>query len=173
MTKRILGYALIFMILLALYQYVSMNSMYDKMNAKNEKLTTERDALKSQMQTKKDSIELLLDQNFDLNYFSLTNNGEALQYFDEYQFEGDLSQYIVDAIYDKNSATKDNPLVPFTGMEGVFVVDKVKVINHKWILCSFSDSGYWGEMILSYQIDKDKNLSFEVIAETLYDKYTK
>lgn len=173
MTKRILSYALVFMILLALYQYVSMNKMYEKLNAKNEKLTTERDALKSQMNAKKDSIELLLDQNFDLNYFSLTNNGEALQYFEEYQFEGNLSQYIIDAIYDKNSATQDNPLVPFTGMDGVFVVDKVKVINHKWVLCSFSDSGYWGEMILKYEIDKDKKLTFEVIAETLYNKYTK
>ena len=105
------------MILLALYQYVSMNSMYDKMNAKNEKLTTERDALKSQMQTKKDSIELLLDQNFDLNYFSLTNNGEALQYFEDYQFEGDLSQYIVDAIYDKNSATKEDTNDPLCIIE--------------------------------------------------------
>ncbi|WP_046755744.1 hypothetical protein [Kordia jejudonensis] len=173
MRKRILGYALIFMILLALYQYVNTNRMYEKLNTKIEKLTTQRDEISSQMKVKNDSIELLLDQNFDLSYFSLANNGEALEYFDEYQFEGDLSQHITDVIYDKNSATKDNPLVPFAGMEGVFVVDKVKVINHKWVLCSFSDSGYWGEMMLRYELDKDKNVTFETIAEVLYNKYTK
>lgn len=172
MTKRIIGYALIFVILLALFQYVNTNKMYEEMNSKIEKLRTERDGLKEGMTAKTDSLELLLDQNSDLSYFSLTNNGEALEYFEEFQFQGDLSQYIIDAIYDKNSATKDNPLVPFAGMDGVFVVDKVKVINHKWVLCSFSDSGYWGEMILRYEIDKDKKITFETISELLYNKYT-
>jgi len=172
MTKRILGYALIFVILLALYQYVNTNKMYEEMNSKIENLRTERNVLKEGMTIKTDSVELLLDQNLDLNYFSLTNNGEALEYFEKYQFQGDLSQYIVDAIYDKNSASKDNPLVPFEGMDGVFVIDKVKVINHKWVLCSFSDSGYWGEVMLHYEIDKDKNLTFETVAEVLYNKYT-
>jgi hypothetical protein len=173
MTKKILGYALIFVLLFALYQFVNTNRMYDKMNGKIEKARAERDALKIDRDSKKDSIELLIDENLDLSYFSLKNNGEALEYFEEFQFEGDLSQYITDAIYDLNSASKDNPLVPFDGMDGNFAIDKVKVINHKWILCSFSDGGYWGEVILSYEIDKDKTLSFETVTETLYSKYTK
>lgn len=173
MRKRILGYALLFAILFVIYQYVNTNRMYDKMNSQIEKITAERDGLEAEMKAKKDSIELLSDQVFDLSYFSLANNGEALEYFAQYEFQGSLSQYITDAIYDKNSATKDNPLVPFSGMDGVFVIDKVKVINHKWILCSFSDSGYWGEVILRYEIDKDKKLTFETVAEVLYGKYTK
>jgi hypothetical protein len=147
--------------------------MYEEMNGKIEKARTERDELKVERDIKKDSIDLLINENLDLSYFSLKNNGEALEYFEEYQFEGDLTQHITDVIYDQNSATKDNPLVPFDGMDGNFALDKVKVINHKWVLCSFSDGGYWGEVILSYQIDKDKNLSFETVAEVLYSKYTK
>lgn len=173
MRKRILGYALLFAILFVIYQYVNTNRMYEKMNSQIEKVTAERDGISAQMQVKNDSIESLLDENYDLSYFSLANNGEALEYFEEYQFQGDLVQYITDAIYDKNSATKDNPLVPFSGMDGIFVIDKVKVINHKWVLCSFSDSGYWGEVMLRYEIDKDKKLTFETVAEVLYNKYTK
>ncbi|WP_430408932.1 hydrolase [Kordia sp.] len=173
MTKRILGYALIFVILLALYQYVNTNRMYEKMNEKIEKLRTERDDMSAQIEVKRDSIDVLINENIDLSYFTLRHNAEALEYFEKYQFTDDLAQYIEDVIYDKNSTKNDNPLVPFSGMDGVFVVDKVKVINHKWALCSFTDGGYWGEMILSYEIDKDKNLTFETVAELLYNKYTK
>ena len=50
-------------------------------------------------------------------------------------------------------------------------VDKVKVINHKWVLCSFTDGEFWGEMILRYEFDKDKKLTFETLSEVLYARY--
>ncbi len=173
MTKKILLYALIFMALLAIYQYVSMNRMYEQQSAKIEELRSKVETLKNDVTAYKDTTNRLMNENLDLNYFSLQHNGEALEYFEKYQFEGDLSQYITDVIYDQNSANRDNPLVPFDGMDGNFVIDKVKVINHKWVLFSFSDGGYWGEAILSYEIDKDKTVSFEPIVETLYAKYKK
>lgn len=172
MTKKILIYALIFMALLAIYQYVSMNKMYEQQSEKIESLRTKTNSLENDVQAFKDSTSTLMDENLDLSYFSLKSNGEALAYFDEYNFDMNISQTIIDAIYDKNSASANNPLVPFDGTGGKFMaVDKVKVINHKWVLCSFTDGDYWGEMILSYQIDKDKNVTFETIAETLYAKY--
>ncbi|MBC8757426.1 hydrolase [Kordia sp. YSTF-M3] len=173
MTKKILLYALIFMALLAIYQYVSMNKMYEKQSGKIEELRTKVESLKNDVTAYKDTTNTLMNENLDLSYFSLKNNGEALAYFDEYNFEdvNNLSQYITDIIYDQNSASKDNPLVPFDGMDGNFAIDKVKVINHKWVLCSFSDGTYWGEVLLSYEIDKDKTLSFETLSEVLYAKY--
>lgn len=173
MTKKILLYALIFMALLAIYQYVSMNKMYAQQSAKIDDLRSKTETFKKDIDAYKDSTSTLMNENLDLSYFSLKHNGEALEYFEKYQFEGDLTQYITDAIYEQNSSSKDNPLVPFDGMDGNFAIDKVKVINHKWVLCSFSDGTYWGEVILSYEIDKDKTLSFETIAETLYPKYEK
>ena len=159
------------MALLAMYQYVSMNKMYEQQSAKIENLRSQIGTLENDINVFKDSTNSLINENLDLSYFSLKNNGEALAYFDEYNFEGDLSQYITDIIYDQNSASKDNPLVPFDGMDGNFAIDKVKVINHKWVLCSFSDGTYWGEVLLSYQIDKNKTLSFETLGEVLYAKY--
>ncbi|WP_420573907.1 hydrolase [Kordia sp.] len=173
MKKRVLLYTVIFLVLLAIYQYVSMNKMYEQQNTKIEKLREKTEGLKNDVVAYKDSMEILIDQNLDLSYFSLKNNGEALAYFDEYNFDTEnLSQEIIDAIYDQNSASANNPLVPFDGTDGKFMtVDKVKVINHKWVLCSFSDGSYWGEMLLAYEIDKDKNLKFELLREVLYAQY--
>lgn len=173
MKKRILLYALIFMALLAIYQYVSMNAMYKQQNAKIESLREKTQTLENDVKAYQDTTNTLLNENLDLNYFALQSNGEALAYFDEYNFDTEnLSQYIIDAIYDKNSATANNPLVPFDGNGGNFMsVDKVKVINHKWVLCSFTDGESWGEMLLSYQLDKDKNITFELVTEVLYAKY--
>lgn len=174
MTKKILIYAILFLTLLGLYQYVSLSSSLERKTAIIEKLRNRVETLKSDVTAYKDSTNILINENLDLSYFSLKHNGEALAYFDEYDFEdvNNLSQVIVDAIYDKNSASANNPLVPFDGNDGKFMsVDKVKVINHKWVLCSFTDGDFWGEMILHYEIDKDKNLTFETIVETLYAKY--
>ncbi|WP_046744726.1 hypothetical protein [Kordia zhangzhouensis] len=173
MTKRILLYSLIFLVLLAIYQYVSMNKMYEKQNAKIEELREQTTTLQQSIEAYKDTTNVLINENLDLSYFALKHNGEALAYFDEYNFEnGDPTQLIVDAIYDKNSATANNPLVPFDGTSGNFMsVDKVKVINHKWVLCSFTDGDYWGEMILRYEFDNTKNLRFELVTEVLYAKY--
>jgi hypothetical protein len=173
MKKRILLYAVIFLALLAVYQYVSMNKMYEKQNTKIEDLREKTSKLQNDVKAYQDTTQVLLDENLDLLYFSLQGNGEALEYYEEFNFTSEeLVQLITDAIYDQNSASKNNPLVPFDGMEGRFMaVDKVKVINHKWILCSFTDGGYWGEMILRYELDKDRKLSFELITEVLYPKY--
>ncbi|EDP96059.1 hydrolase [Kordia algicida OT-1] len=173
MRKRILLFTIIFLALLAIYQYVSMNKMYKQQNEKIEKLREKTESLKNDVTAYKDTMEILINENLDLSYFSLKNNGEALAYFDEYNFETDkLSQEITDAIYDLNSASANNPLVPFDGTGGKFMaVDKVKVINHKWVLCSFSDGTYWGEMLLEYEIDKDKKLKFELVREVLYQRY--
>jgi len=174
MTKKILIYAILFLALLGLYQYVSLSTSLNKKNEIIEKLRAKVETSKQTITAYKDSTNTLIDENLDLSYFSLKHNGEALAYFDDYNFEdvNNLSQVIVDVIYDKNSASANNPLVPFDGTGGKFMsIDKVKVINHKWVLCSFTDGDYWGEMILSYEVDKDKNVTFETIVETLYAKY--
>ncbi|MFK7749653.1 MAG: hypothetical protein AB8B65_14750 [Kordia sp.] len=173
MKNKILLYAVIFLALLAIYQYVSMNKMYEQQNGKIVDFREKIDTLQSDVKKYKDSMDVLYNQNVDLRYFSLDSNGEALEYFDNYNVNSEnLSQIITDLIYDKNSASANNPLVPFDGTGGKFMsVDKVKVINHKWIICSFTDGDYWGEMLLRYELDQKKNITFELITEVIYPKY--
>lgn len=173
MKKRILLYAVIFLVLLAIYQYVSMNKMYEQQNTKIEDFRGKVETLQKDIKAYKDSTDILYNENLDLRYFSLDSNGEALEYFDDYNVNAEnLSRIITDVIYSKNSASANNPLVPFDGTGGKFMaVDKVKVINHKWIICSFTDGDYWGEMLLSYELDQKKNITFELVTEVLYPKY--
>ncbi|MEM6685958.1 MAG: hypothetical protein AAF617_09270 [Bacteroidota bacterium] len=174
MKKRILLYTIIFLVLLVMYLYVSSNKQYEQQSTKIQDLREKIDTLKKENKVYKDSTETLYNTNIGLSYFSLDSNGEALAYFEDLDLDmTNLSQIISDAIYDQNSASANNPLVPFDGTGGKFmVVDKVKVINHKWVICSFTDGDFWGEMILRYEInDKTKELTFELVSEVLYPKY--
>ncbi|WP_298511541.1 hypothetical protein [uncultured Kordia sp.] len=176
MKKRILLYAVIFLILLAVYQYVSMNKMYAQQNTKIEDLRGKVETYEKDITAYKDTTNMLYNENLDLRYFSLENNGEAKEYFEGTGVDTEsLVQIITDAIYDQNSASANNPLVPFDGTGGRFMsVDKVKVINHKWVLCSFTDGDFWGEMVLRYEVNgTTKELTFELITEVLYPKYNK
>lgn len=174
MKKRILLYSIIFLALLVIYLYVSSNKQYEQQSTKIEDLRGKIETLKKDVTAYKDSMNVLINENLDLSYFSLDHNGEALEYFEGTDIDTqNLSQNITDAIYDQNSASANNPLVPFDGMNGGFMsVDKVKVINHKWVLCSFTDGSYWGEVLLRYEINAEtKKLTFELVTEVLYPKY--
>ncbi len=174
MKKRILLYTIIFLALLVVYLYVSSNKQYELQTTKIEDLRGKIETLKTEVTAYKDSVDVLFNENSDLRYFSLKHNGEALEYFEGTDIDTEnLSQIITDAIYDQNSASANNPLVPFDGTGGRFMsVDKVKVINHKWVICSFTDGDFWGEMLLSYQVNgKTKELTFELVTEVLYPKY--
>ena len=63
---------------------------------------------------------------------------------------------------------------PYTGQKKLgsnnFVINKIKVINHRWIIADFSDGENYGEVLLKYFINEDETVSFEVIQSLLYQK---
>jgi hypothetical protein len=72
---------------------------------------------------------------------------------------------------DFNSNPKGNP---YTGQEQIsankFIINKVKVINHRWIIADYNDGVYWGEVLLKYFVNEDDTISYEVIQSLLYQK---
>ena len=65
--------------------------------------------------------------------------------------------------------TEDHPLVPYASMtENKMMIDQIRMLNHKWIIASFTDGTYWGEMLLKYEVIDRKELKFKVLASTLY-----
>jgi hypothetical protein len=58
--------------------------------------------------------------------------------------------------------------VPFEGMAGDMKINKLKFLNHKWILADFTDNTYWGEMILEYYFNDKNELELTPIASFLY-----
>jgi len=104
-----------------------------------------------------------------LQYFSLENNDDALAYYDHLDIK-DVSLYISDKLLETNENKGDNPLIPYEGMENDFKINKIKVLNHKWILADFSDGKYWGELLIKYELKDDLGIDFSLTDHLLYTR---
>lgn len=163
MKKNIYMYLFFFALLFILFQYVSAKRYFDAETHKIEKL---EDRVKSY----EDSLQSLQLKNFGLQYFSLENNDDALSYYDDVAIKN-LPGYIADKLLETNETKGNNPLVPYAGMNGVMKINKIKVLNHKWIIADFSDGKYWGELFIRYELKKDLGVDFTLVDHLLYTKY--
>jgi hypothetical protein len=162
MRSKIISYLLIFMFLFTIFIYVNDKKILD---SKEEKIEKFQD-LVADLEKEKEQLE---SENLNLNYFSLAENEEAISYFERSGIDSKkLALAIEDEIIGRNRATEDNDLVPFAGMEGVMRINKVKILNHKWIIADFTDGTYWGEILISYELDENKNLILNTEKSFLY-----
>ena len=51
-----------------------------------------------------------------------------------------------------------------------FIINKVKILNHRWIIVDFSNGELWGEALLKYFVNDDESISFETNQSLLYQK---
>lgn len=111
------------------------------------------------LRKKIDSLEeqyKLLDKKFrDEIYFSLTDNQEAKAYFKDVDVDS-LVSYIRDELYEKNFNKNSDIFVPISNTKNKYLINKVKVINHKWIIADFSNGTSWGEMWIEYYFNENK-----------------
>lgn len=124
----------------------------------------------------KDSLASVTTKLNDANYFSLEKNENAQNYFESansqkvIQYEK-LIPFVTEKLLDLNSNPKGNPYV---GQDQIgtnkFIINKVKVLNHRWIIADFSDGEYWGEVLLKYFVNDDETITFEVNQSLLYQK---
>ncbi|NER13818.1 hydrolase [Leptobacterium flavescens] len=164
MKSRIFLYLFIFTLLFVLFQYVNSKNYFKTTEAKIGKL--EKD-----MASQKDSIQDLIFDNLDLQYFALEGNDDALVYYDNLGIQ-DLPLYISDRLLETNEQGGDNPLVPYAAMTdgGAMKINKIRVLNHKWIIADFSDGKFWGELFITYEIKEDRSVTFEVKEHLLYGR---
>ena len=123
-----------------------------------------------------DSIDIMGNDLFDANYFSLETNQNAQDYF-ENKATGEILDYhkLIPFVKDQLMSFNDKPEGnPYTGFEKLnerkFIINKAKVLNHRWIIADFNDGTIWGEAIIKYFINDDKTVSFEVGETVLYPK---
>ena len=162
MKKNIFLYLFVFAALIALFLLMKGN--------KTAKTSTEKiGKLENQVAQLKDSTEQLQFRLMDMQYFSLENNDDALAYYDHLNLKNP-SRYIEDKLLETNERKGDNPLVkPFyEGMESDFKINKIKVLNHRWILADFSDGKYWGDLVIKYELKDDLSIDFTVMDHLLY-----
>lgn len=124
----------------------------------------------------RDSLALVSNQLIEANYFSLEKNENAQNYFESgysskiIQYEK-LIPFVTEKLLDLNSNPKGNP---YTGQDQIgankFIINKVKILNHRWIIADYSDGEIWGEVLLKYFVNENESISFEVNQSLLYQK---
>ncbi|MDX1761627.1 MAG: hypothetical protein R3218_05680 [Christiangramia sp.] len=162
MGNKILMYLFIFTLLFAIFIYVNDKRILDSKQEKIESL---------EMQLSEAEGEVSNSPEFDASedYFNLENNEDAITYFENKGiYTKDLILKIEDAIISQNKVGEDNPLVPLDGMEGDMRINKIKVLNHKWIIADFTDGTFWGEVFLSYEVAENGEISFFPEKSLLY-----
>ena len=166
MKKSLLLYAVILVLLLNVftYMYFSKELVFEQEKAVN----TEK--------RQKDSLNLLITKLADASYFSLEKNENAQNYFNPdnatktIQIEK-LIPIVTEKLMDLNANPKGNP---FIGQDQIgankFIINKVRILNHRWIIADFSDGEYWGEVLIKYFVNEDESISFETMQSLLYQK---
>ena len=166
MKRSLLLYLTILFALTTLFTYVFLNSELQFEQKRSERKITKL----------RDSLALVSNQLADADYFSLAKNENAQNYFENENLQK-MIQYeklipvVTEKLLDYNSNPKGNP---YTGQDQIgankFIINKVKILNHRWIIADFSDGEIWGEVLLKYFVNEDETITFEVNQSLLHQK---
>lgn len=166
MKQSLFLYLTILAVLASIFTYMFLSKQVAFEQTRYEKTTKKL----------RDSLRLVSLQLADADYFSLKRNENAQNYFDSgssekiIQYEK-LIPYVTEKLLDFNSNPKGNP---YTGQDQIgankFIINKVRILNHRWIIADFSDGEIWGETLLKYFVNADDSISFEVNQSLLYQK---
>lgn len=159
-------YVLILVVLTNVFTYMFLSSQV-KFEQKNYDTLTAKFT---------DTVNKLNAKSMDANYFSLEYNDKAQDYFENkttgkfIPYEK-LIPYVTDKLLDYNGNPNGNP---YTGYEKMndrkFIINKVKILNHRWIIADFNNGEMWGEVILKYFINENETVDFEVAETVIYPK---
>lgn len=172
MKRTLFMYLFLFTLLFVIFQYMNEKKIFEKQENKIEKQRNTIFNLKNELLTLKDSLEILSNENLSCNYFTLQGNENAMSYveklgFDSLEIENQVSEYM----YDQNLVKEKNYLIPYEGMNGKMKINKIKFLNHKWIIADFTDGRYWGEMILEYYVTKKNKIELNQISSLMYPSF--
>lgn len=143
--------------------------IFEKQENKIESQRNKISTLKDKLMLVTDSLETLSNVISDINYFTLQGNGNAVSYIESLGFEAlEIEGFVSDYIYDQNLKKGNNQLVPYAGINGDMKINKLKFLNHKWILVDYTDGRYWGEMVLEYYVTKDRKIELKQISSLMY-----
>ena len=158
MKKQLLLYLFIISALINVFTYMYFSKKEVAVKKETEK------ALKK----KHDSIVVMYNELFDANHFALENNDNALDYFEKYNVT-ELMPKIKDALMEYNNAKDGNKYLDQPVMNGKrYIINKIKLLNHRWIIADYSNGDMWGEVLIKYFVNDDGTFRFETIDSYLY-----
>ena len=114
-----------------------------------------------------DSIRKLTDERDEALNFSLETNELSQQYFEDLKIVNP-SQIVINALMETNIKEK-NPYIK-SESNGRFLINKIRILNEKWVICEFSDGELWGDLLLEYHIDGNQKPIFKTLDEVIHPK---
>jgi hypothetical protein len=160
MRNKILIYLLVFVSIILLFQIVNSGRILKREEALlDEKVNS--------IMILKDQKTILEDRINNESYFSLFDNQKSLNILGE-KYNDSIVSVIKDALYETNISENKKLIIPYEDMGSIFLINQVKILNHKWIIANFSDGSLWGELLIEYAIDEDENINFKTIEHLLY-----
>jgi hypothetical protein len=160
MKNKITIYLFVFTALVLIFQLVNSKKILDD---QAERLVE----LKADKESYEDSVLKLQSQLDEVNDFTLAGNDYALEYFKNTNIDN-IANQIKDQLYEKNLLKGKNDLIPYKTMNRNFLINKIKVLNHKWLIADFSDGTNWGELFVAFKIDQSGKINFELKEHFLY-----
>lgn len=159
MKNSLLLYVTITAVLLNVFTY-----MYFNQALKQEKINYKR------VEKKLDETVFKLD---DANHFSLEYDTKAQDYFLNNEIKPVDYEKLIPAVTNEllsyNDDNAGNKYVGFEKMgETKFIINKMKILNQRWIIADFSNGTTWGEVLLKYFVNDDNTISFEIMQTILY-----
>lgn len=159
MKIKIISYLLIFVSIILLFQIVNSGRILKREEALLDYKENSIVILKSQK-------EILENQIEEESYFSLFGNQKAINILGA-KYNDSIVLVIKDALYEINISDKKKLIIPYEDLGGVFLMNQVKVLNHKWIIANFSNGSMWGELLIEYVME-EKEINFKTIDHFLY-----
>ena len=159
MKKSLLLYGLVFSVLINIFQMVNSSNILKR----SEEVST---ISKKELKKAKDSIVKLLEND----RFSLDNNEYAQEYYFEHNLKA-LQTKVKEDLMAFNADKKGNKYVSYEQIgENPFLINSVKILNHRWIIANFSDGKVWGEVLIKYFHNTDKPTDFETVETLIYQE---
>ena len=160
MKNKITLYLFVFTALVLVFQLINSKKILDDQGKRLVKLKADNKSYKA-------TVSNLQDQLDEVSDFSLENNNYALEFFKNMNIYN-ISNRIKDQLFEKNLLRDNNNLIPYAAIDRTFLINKIKVLNHKWLIANFSDGTNWGELLINYKINQSGNIDFELKEHFLY-----
>lgn len=157
-------YLFIFTVLAVVFQYANSKSILDKYEVDIKKYKAEVEKLEAEQ-------EILNDKMFDLSNFNFESNQDAIDYYEDQGVNTEeLLPRLKDGLLEMNVYEGvDHPIVPFASMtENKIIIDRIKIVNHKWILANFTDGKHWGELFINYEVTDKGEIIYKLDDYFLY-----
>ncbi len=161
MKRSIFLYLFLFAALYIIFQYINSSKGLEYQERQISKLEVdlaETDSLRRLANDRLSSIE----------YFTLLGNENTKEYFDNDNLQiNTIKPIIEDGLYALNTA-QGNTLINFEGDGRPFQINRVQILNYRWIIADFSDGKRWGEILVEYFINEDGSVDYNTLESVVY-----